>query len=178
MIASEGIYPQIAIRRDVESQPHKNRTDIFHLWVSRAIKKLACTQTTKPVVYWLARGSRNHSHFVPERSYILITNQNMEVLNIRLLTIRLSILVLGLLCTLAVAQHHGDRGFHHMMYPAHDWLSSGFTMWHPSYNWLSPGFTMWHPGYNWHPNYRYPSHRYYSPYFTYRYYSSSWLPWV
>jgi hypothetical protein len=104
-------------------------------------------------------------------------NGILEVLDIRLLTIMLPILVLGLLCTLSIAQphgdygsnqmmdHHGDNDFHHMTY-YQDWLSPnfGYYNWYPSYYYSYPFYSYYYP---------YSYTNYYYPY----YYPNYWINW-
>jgi hypothetical protein len=87
----------------------------------------------------------------------------------------LPILVLGLLCTLSIAQPYGDRDshqmygdqdFHHMTYySGHDWLSPnfGYYNWYPSYYYSYPFYSYYYP-YS-YTNYYYPYYPYYNPYF-------------
>ncbi len=100
----------------------------------------------------------------------------MEVTDIRTLIV-ISLLVLGLLCTLGVAQPYGS-----------DLGSSTTTRTYLAYDWLYPDYLYRYPGYyySWYPvpyyntypyviyyypyNYYYPYTYYYYPYTYYRWY--------
>ena len=77
----------------------------------------------------------------------------------------LSLLALGLLSTLAIAEPSGQTMTHsstHHVY--HDWLSSSF-----GYHWYPTNYYNWYPVYhNYYPYYYYPY--YYYPYSYYNYY--------
>ncbi len=90
--------------------------------------------------------------------------------------ILISALVLGLLCTLSIAQQHGDRDSHQMTYRGHDWLSPNFGQHFSYYNWHPSYYYNWHPwrySYNWHP-WKYNWHYYPSIYYTGNWYYLSW----